>query len=76
MVSKSYNSLLIEVLTEGGRKSVKSLVTSVPGSHYTEFRSYEGAYWDYYTAKEEGKVRAVREPGDEYLFGPLSAACM
>jgi hypothetical protein len=52
------------------------LVTGVTGSVYTGFRTYEGAVWDYYTAKAEGKVRAVREPGDEFLFGPLERAFM
>jgi len=64
------------VLTGGSRSSVQLLVTGVPGSVYTGFRTYEGAHWDYYTAKEEGKVRAVREPGDELIFGPVSRACM
>jgi hypothetical protein len=75
MVSNFYNPLN-EVLTRGYRATVQTLVIGVPGSVYTEFRTYEGAYWDYYTAKEEGKLRAVREPGDEYLYGPLSRAFM
>ena len=64
------------VLTSGCRKSVHPLVDGVPGSRYTGFRTYEGALWDYYTAKDEGKVKPVRDPGDEFLFGPLSRACM
>jgi hypothetical protein len=73
---KQFYNLLNEVLTSGCRSSVHPLVTGVPGSCYTGFRTYEGAFFDYSTAKEEGKVRSVREPGDEYLFGPVSRACM
>jgi hypothetical protein len=58
------------------RATVRPLVFGVPGSIFTEFRTFEGAYWDYYTAKDEGRVRAVREPGDEYIYGSLSRACM
>jgi hypothetical protein len=65
-----------DVLTSGRRKAVYPLVNGVPGSCYTGFRSYEGAFWDYSTAKKDGKVRAVRDPGDEFLFGPISGACM
>lgn len=64
------------MLTPVCRATVHPLVIGVPESVFTRFRTYEGAYWDYYTAKEEGKVRAVREPGDEYLYGPLSRAIM
>ena len=75
LVSKPY-VLLNEVLISGCRATVFSLVKGIPGSRYTGFRTYEGAYWDYYTAKKEGKVRVVRGPGDEFIFGPLSRACM
>jgi hypothetical protein len=75
LVSKSYNPFN-EVLTPGYRATVHPLVIGVPGSCYTGFRTYEGAYWDYCTSKEQGRVRAVRGPGDEYIYGPMSKACM
>jgi len=75
MVSKFQNPLN-EVLTPGFRATIRPLVINVPGSFYTEFGSLEGAYWDYNKAKTEGKVRAVREPGDEDTYGPLSRACL
>ena len=74
MVSKFQNPL--NEVSQRFRATVRPLVIVVPGSFYTEFRSLEGAYWDYNKAKREGKVRAVREPGDENLYGPLSRACM
>jgi hypothetical protein len=75
VVSKFYNPLN-GVLTRGCRLTVEPLVMGVPGSLYTGFRTYEGALWDYYKAKEEGKVKPVREPGDDFIFGSLSLACM
>lgn len=51
------------------RAMVYSLVVGVPDASYTTFRSYEGAMWDYHTAKKEGRVRSIREPGDEEIFG-------
>ena len=60
------------MLTPVCRATVHPLVIGVPESVFTRFRTYEGAYWDYYT----GKVRAVREAGDEDIYGPLSRACM
>ena len=75
MVSKFYNPLN-QVLTQECRSTVQPLVIGVSESLYTAFRTYEGAFWDYYTAKEAGNVRPVREPGDEYFYGPLSKACM
>ena len=74
MVSKFQNPL--NEVSRRFRATVRPLVIDVPGSFYTEFRSLEGAYWDYNKAKREGKVRTVREPGDEGLYGPLSRACM
>jgi hypothetical protein len=61
---------------QGCRAIVYQLVIGIAGSRYTGFRTYEGAYWDYHTAKKDGKVRLVRDPGDEYIFGPLTRACM
>jgi hypothetical protein len=75
MVSGLYNPLK-RVLTRGYRSTVHPLVIGVSGSVYTGFRSYEGALWDYQTAKAAGNVRPVREPGDELIYGPLSGACM
>lgn len=63
-------------LTRECRATVHPLVIGLPGSVYTGFRTYEGAYWDYQTCKQEGKVKAVRGPGDAYIFGPISRACM
>jgi hypothetical protein len=78
MVSKPYNPLnrVLRLITRGCRSTVQPLVIGVSGSLYTAFRTYDGALLDYYTAKEAGNVRAVREPGDEYIYGPLSRACM
>lgn len=56
--------------------TVHPLVINVPGSFYTEFRSLEGAFWDYNKVKKERRVRAVREPGDKDLYSPLSRVCL
>jgi len=55
---------------------VKALVDRVPGASYTGFKTYEDAADDYAIAKAGGYVRAVRNPGDELNFGPLSMAIM
>ena len=75
MVSKFYY-LFNEVLTLESRVTVYPLLIGIPGSVYTRFGTYEGAYWDYKTRKQQGKVKAVRGPGDAYIFGPISRACM
>ena len=75
LVSKLFLPLKVHVSQETlCRATVHSLVVGVPDSKYTIFRTYEGARWDYYTAKNKGRVKAVREPGDEKIFGPLSRA--
>ena len=58
------------------RATVHPLVLGLPKSVYRGFRTYEGAYWDYHTAKQLGKVTVVRGPFDDFMFGPISRACM
>ena len=65
-----------DVLTPECRATVHPLVLGLPGSVFRGFRSYEGAYWDYYTSKQQGKVKVVRGPFDDFIFGPISKACM
>ena len=57
MVSKFQNPL--NEVSRRFRVTVRPLVIDVPGSFYTEFRSLEGAYWDYNKAKREGKERGL-----------------
>ena len=58
------------------RSTVHPLVIGVSGSLYTGFSSYEAAASDYYAAKAAGQVVPVRDPGNEYIYCPLSSACM
>ena len=55
---------------------MKALVDGVPGASYTGFKIYEDAADDYAIAKAGGYVRVVRNPGNEFNFGPLSMAIM
>ena len=75
MVSTSYHPFN-DVLTADCRATVHPLVVGLPGAVYRGFRTFEGAYYDYQTSKELGKVTVVRGSYDDFIFGPIAKACM
>lgn len=49
---------------------MKRLTDGVSGSVYKSFKTLEQASAFYLDAKENGRVRCVRNPGDAARFGP------
>jgi viroplasmin and RNaseH domain-containing protein len=49
---------------------VKRLTDGVSGAVYKSFKTLEQASAFYLDAKENGRVRCVRNPGDAARFGP------
>lgn len=56
------------------RDNVLPLVSNVSGARYRGFATLETAKDYYLNAKRMGKVRIVRDPGDDQVFGPESEA--
>lgn len=53
---------------------VEPLVRGVHGARHKSFPTYSLAQEFYCGAKTLGKVRIVRDPGDEEIYGPMSDA--
>lgn len=56
------------------RDSVEPLVLGVPGARHKSFSTHELAKEFYLGAKTFGKVKIVRDPGDDEVYGPMSDA--
>ena len=56
------------------RDNVFPLVSNVLGARYKGFTTLEAAQEYYLASKRMGKVRIVRDPGDDQAFGPESQA--
>jgi len=52
------------------RDNVQPLVSRVPEASHQSFSIYENAEKFYLDAKKQGRVRLVRDPGDDMKFGP------
>jgi hypothetical protein len=70
LLNKGLN-LLTSPLT---RDNVERLISQVPNSRHKGFSTREEAEQYYLGAKSLGKVRSVRNPGDDEVFGPRDEA--
>lgn len=52
------------------RENVVPLIFRVPDATHQSFTTYEQAEKFYLDAKKQGRVRIVRDPGDDKKFGP------
>jgi hypothetical protein len=52
------------------RENVVCLIFHVPDASHHVFSTYENTEQFYLEAKAEGRVRLVRDPGDDIKFGP------
>ena len=52
------------------RENVVPLIFRVPDASHHSFSTYENAEQFYLEEKEKGRVRLVRDPGDDMKFGP------
>lgn len=62
------------MLISPNRDMVESLIRGVHGAHHKSFPTYTLAREYYYGVKTFGKVRIVRDPGDDEIYGPMSNA--
>lgn len=56
------------------RDNVQPLVKHVPDARYQGFSTHEAAQEYYLSAKALRKVRFVRNPGDDEIYGPRDEA--
>jgi hypothetical protein len=56
------------------RANVEPYVKNVSGATHKSFRTHELALAYYSDAKNKGRVRVVRNPGDDVKYGPRSKA--
>lgn len=58
------------------RDNVEPLIKQVSGARHKSFRTHNEVLTFYLDAKRKSKVRVVRNPGDDYIYGPSSQAMM
>jgi hypothetical protein len=56
------------------RVNVEPYVKNVSGATHKSFRAYDLALAYYLDAKAKHRVRVVRDPGDDIIYGPRSQA--
>lgn len=56
------------------RVDVEPLIKKVSGARHKSFRTHNEALTFYLDAKEQSKVHVVRNPGDDWIYGPSSKA--
>ena len=56
------------------RVNVEPLIKKVSGARHKSFRTHDEALTFYLDAKKQSKVRVVRNPGDDCIYGPSSQA--
>lgn len=56
------------------RDNVERLIFQVPDARHKSFSTHEMAEEFYLGAKSLGKVRCVRNPGDDEIYGPRDEA--
>ncbi|KIJ90577.1 hypothetical protein K443DRAFT_116395, partial [Laccaria amethystina LaAM-08-1] len=54
--------------------NVEPLIKKVSGARHKSFRTHDEALTFYLDAKTQSKVRVVRNPGDDCIYGPISQA--
>ena len=62
---------LFPYLTFLSRDNISHLVLGVSGAKYKGFSMEEKANQVYHSAKRNGEVRIVKNPGDEDKYGPM-----
>jgi hypothetical protein len=56
------------------RDNIVPMINGVSGAHFRGFSTHEAALEHYLNVKGNGRVKIVRNPGDEEQFGPLDKA--
>lgn len=56
------------------RDDIRCLIDYVTGARYKSFKIFPEAVEFYLDAKEKGRVKIVRDPGDGERFGPIKDA--
>ena len=73
-VFSAFSVCLHFMIVHSSREKVEPLIRHVSGARYKGFSIYDMAMEFYLNAKQENKVRIVRDPGDDAKYGPIKDA--
>ena len=66
----TFTAIIAHLLIFPARENVEPLIHQVSDAHHKSFSTHEQVIEFYLGAKKLGKVRIVRDPGDDEKYGP------